>query len=122
MNGKKLKITVLILAFCLLCSNAAFAWNMACDSELSSGIINIGGYSVTSTDIVCDEVEAYSELYRNYTLVDYDFVLNYDATWAQTEVSVGNPLGIQHFAIYGDHRSKDGQAEYNDSSYSMRDI
>lgn len=121
MNGKKLKITVLTLALILLCANAVFAWNMTCSSYIGNGIITIGGYSTTGTDIVCDTVEVISEFYRDGVRVDYQHQTNNNATWAQADVAASNPLGIQSWNLYGTHRSEDGSVIDRNSSYYHRD-
>jgi hypothetical protein len=49
MIGRKLKISILTLAFTLLCANVAFAFNWGssgCYSRLSNQIYQVYGYSV----------------------------------------------------------------------------
>lgn len=124
MIGRKLKILISTLALTLLCTNVAFAFNWGpngCYSRLSNQIYQVYGYSVTTTDTVCDEVEVFGQLYRDYVRVDYDPDLRTQATWAQADIWCSNPTGTQHYVMTGDHRAKDGLEEIYASSTTSRD-
>ena len=125
MIGRKLKISILTLALILLCTNVAFAFSWGssgCYSELKNQIYQIYGYSVTTTDTVCDEVYVFGELYRDGVRVDYDSDLRTEATWAQADTWCSNPLGLQRYGMFGYHRAKDGLEEHEATSYNIWDF
>ena len=117
MNRKKYKIAALTLTLILLCSTAVYAWNMSAVSYLGNGVINIGAYSYSATDTVCDSVRAVSWLYKDNVVVDTDSESTTNATWAQADVSASNPIGIQNWRVEGYHRSQLGNYATEEESY-----
>lgn len=101
----------------LLCSTAAYAWGMTCVSKIINLSATCGGYSYTSTDQVCDSVVAQSWHYKDDVFVAYDGQNNANATWAQGNVGVSNPLGIQSWRIEGYHKSVIGNYMQEGNTY-----
>lgn len=70
---------------------------------------------------MADEVEVYGELYRDGVCVEWNTDLRTEATWAQVDLTVSNPLGAQSYKMIGYHRAQDGIAYHETTSYSSRD-
>ena len=90
---------------------------MSAVSYLGNGVINIGAYSYSATDTVCDYVRAVSWLYKDNVVVDTDTDQNTDATWAQADLSASNPIGIQNWRVEGYHKSVLGSYATEEESY-----
>ena len=117
MNGKKYKIVGLTLTLILLCSAAAYAtWGTTISSQFTSLSVYVGGYSYTSSSEVSDSIEAYSYLYEDDIYKTSDGEKNYNATWAQGDVSAFNVWGMQTWTIEGVHRATLGSYGFYDTT------
>lgn len=117
MNRKKYLIAAITLLMILLSTSVAYAYTVSGYSQISNGVITMTGYTVTTTDTVVDQVEAFSYFYRDGVLVDTGSDSRAGSNYAQANVSASNLPGNQTWEVDGIHWADlDGVSQTKTSS------
>jgi hypothetical protein len=118
MKGNKYKIIVSTLILLCLCSVPVYALSLSYDSEITSLGSYVGGWSYT-TGSGYDYYEVDSYLFEDGDIVDSDH--DNDPSWAQGDVGINNPSGIQHWVVHGYHTGWIQGVDINKTSYDYGD-
>lgn len=101
---KKFKIVILMFAFVLLFSAAAYAWGISYASDIHGSWWTVSGDSHTaSPDVIAAEIYAKSWLYKAGILVSTGEDDQLNSTWAQANVQCSDDLLSQTYVIDGYH-------------------
>lgn len=109
MNRKKGLVITLALAFVLLCSSVAYAWDITynyCVINYNSS--QIQGYVVTGCDVYADSITERGWLYMDGDFVKGNSRSDYGTTYSQCPVYYNNPSGEQGWYLSGRHSATYG--------------